>query len=81
MIFLDYQKALLKDSKQFVPSEQEVNKCLQLVITELKQEDDIELTIRIVEVDEIKQLNADYRHKNTATNVLSFPYEKIEGGG
>ena len=36
---------------------------------------DFELTVRIVEPAEITELNHLYRHKNTATNVLSFPAE------
>ena len=34
-----------------------------------------EITIRLVEPDEGRQLNAEYRGKDYATNVLSFPYE------
>lgn len=34
---------------------------------------DVELTIRIVDEVEIKDLNNRYRNKNYATNVLSFP--------
>lgn len=34
---------------------------------------DAELTLRIVDKAEITELNATYRHKNYATNVLSFP--------
>jgi probable rRNA maturation factor len=37
-----------------------------------------ELTIRIVDEAEITQLNADYRDKNTATNILSFPADLPE---
>lgn len=33
-----------------------------------------ELTIRIVDEDESAQLNRQYRHKQGATNVLSFPF-------
>lgn len=33
-----------------------------------------EITIRLVEVDEGRALNRDYRGKDYATNVLSFPY-------
>ena len=32
-----------------------------------------ELTLRLVHVDEITQLNQMYRKKNQATNVLAFP--------
>ncbi len=34
-----------------------------------------EISIRIVDREEISQLNASYRHKSTETNVLSFPAE------
>ena len=33
------------------------------------------MTVRIVDVDEITQLNTQYRQKTGATNVLSFPFE------
>lgn len=36
---------------------------------------DMEITIRIVNAAEGQQLNFDYRHKDYATNVLSFVYE------
>lgn len=36
---------------------------------------DISLVIRLVDEDEGKNLNYTYRNKNSATNVLSFPYE------
>ena len=36
------------------------------------------LTLRIVDRDEITALNRDYRDKNKATNVLSFPTEPID---
>lgn len=38
-----------------------------------------ELTIRIVDEAEITSLNMQYRGKDGATNVLSFPYEPMEG--
>jgi probable rRNA maturation factor len=34
-----------------------------------------EVTVRIVDEAEITVLNASYRHKDAATNVLSFPFE------
>ncbi len=34
------------------------------------------LTVRFVDSEEGQALNAHYRHKNYATNVLSFPYEQ-----
>lgn len=34
-----------------------------------------EITVRIVDEDEIQQLNQQFRGKNNPTNVLSFPFE------
>jgi probable rRNA maturation factor len=42
------------------------------------QQPDIELTIRIVDAQEIQQLNKQYRHIDKATNILSFPFEAPE---
>lgn len=39
----------------------------------------IELTIRIVAIEEMAMLNKTYRHKDGPTNVLSFPFEQPEG--
>ena len=46
--------------------------------TEQFQQQDFELTLRIVDSAESQQLNADYRGKNKPTNVLSFPFEAPE---
>ncbi len=45
----------------------------------LPQYDNTELTIRLVDIDESQQLNAQYRDKNKPTNVLSFPFEAPKG--
>jgi probable rRNA maturation factor len=37
-----------------------------------------EVTVRFVDAEEGRQLNRDYRGKDYATNVLSFPYESGE---
>ena len=37
------------------------------------EQDDAELTIRVVDENEIHALNLKYRHKDSSTNVLSFP--------
>ena len=36
---------------------------------------DAEITVRIVDAEEGQALNRDYRHKDYATNVLTFDYE------
>ncbi|MGI9247380.1 MAG: rRNA maturation RNase YbeY [Woeseiaceae bacterium] len=38
-----------------------------------------ELSVRVVDRDEIRSLNRDYRQKDAATNVLSFPAGAIQG--
>jgi len=45
----------------------------------LPQHDNTELTIRLVNINESQQLNAQYRGKDKPTNVLSFPFEVPEG--
>ena len=37
--------------------------------------DEAEVTIRIVDVSEMTELNTRYRHKQGPTNVLSFPFD------
>ena len=39
----------------------------------------LSLSVRVVESDEIKRLNGEYRGKAAATNVLSFPFDSIPG--
>ena len=38
-----------------------------------------ETSIRIVSIEEITELNRSYRHKDTPTNVLSFPFDAPPG--
>ena len=38
----------------------------------------MDITIRIVDVAEMTQLNRDFRGKDKPTNVLSFPFESVE---
>ena len=40
---------------------------------------DLEVSVRIVSSDEIRQLNRDFRDRDKPTNVLSFPPGPIEG--
>ena len=47
----------------------------------LHQHGDAELLIRLVDRRESRQLNTRYRHKNNATNVLSFPADLPEEVG
>ena len=49
-----------------------VNETLKIISQPQK-----DLTVRLVEESEIKQLNRDYRNKDKPTNVLSFPFEGV----
>lgn len=42
-------------------------------------DDEISVSLRVVDEVESQQLNADYRDKNYPTNVLSFPMEMPDG--
>ena len=44
-------------------------------VSQISSRSDSQMTIRLVDEEEITQLNNDYRGKNKATNVLSFPFE------
>ncbi|MEX1033208.1 MAG: rRNA maturation RNase YbeY [Cellvibrionaceae bacterium] len=39
------------------------------------EQGEVEVSVRLVDRDESQRLNRQYRHKNTPTNVLSFPSE------
>jgi len=49
--------------------------CEAVLLSETISKPDAALTIRLVDNDEMQQLNRDYRHKDKPTNVLSFPFE------
>ncbi len=78
-LFLDVQKVIDSDT---IPAnnliEHWVKTTLQLENPDLNPDTEFELTIRIVDKDEIQVLNKTYRHKDKPTNVLSFPYEGFE---
>ena len=70
---VDVQWALEEPPSADLPSEVQIHRWVDVVLKELKPR--AELTVRIVEPDEITELNTQYRHKNAPTNVLSFPVD------
>lgn len=64
---IDIQNASDSDD---VPEPESIRRWANSALTQLA---DAQLCIRIVNTDEITQLNHQYRDKNKATNVLSFP--------
>lgn len=61
-----------------IPSDTQLTKwaeCAHALGSELPSDLPVELGIRIVTVDEMKQLNGEFRDKAHPTNVLSFPMQ------
>ena len=71
---VDIQYAVTVDG---MPEESEIRQWVLQTLPE--QNKASELTIRVVDEAEITALNRQYRGKEGATNVLSFPYEAIPG--
>jgi probable rRNA maturation factor len=53
-----------------LPSRQKIRRW----VTKSLEGDSAEVTVRFVDTEEGQALNREYRHKDYATNVLSFPY-------
>lgn len=64
-------------SSSSIPSTKELKQWTKAVLQ--KKMPRAEITVRIVEKDEMRQLNHTYRHKDKPTNVLSFPFEVPKG--
>ncbi|MET1078683.1 MAG: rRNA maturation RNase YbeY [Pseudomonas sp.] len=75
MLELDLQRA----SDAEAPSEAAFAQWCALALRQRSA--DSELTIRLVDEAEARELNRTYRHKDYATNVLSFPADVPEGPG
>lgn len=69
MVEVDLQLAVDADR---LPSQAQLQAWINAVVDPGQ---DAELTVRIVDEQEMTQLNCTYRHKPGVTNVLSFPFE------
>ncbi|GGB33363.1 endoribonuclease YbeY [Oceanisphaera marina] len=74
-LWLDLQIAC--DEAPGLPDEQQLESWL--IATLGKERDETELTVRLVDEAESRELNRDYRGKDKSTNVLSFPFEAPPG--
>jgi len=72
---IDYQ---LASDFSPVPTEQDIQVWADAVLTHQALAEQ-EFTVRIVNTDEGQTLNREYRQKDYATNVLSFPFEAPPG--
>jgi probable rRNA maturation factor len=59
------------------PSAAQIQLWIDTALADLEQ--DTEIVVRIVDAQESAELNQQYRHKQGATNILSFPVEIPEG--
>ncbi len=50
-----------------------------IAAAEESAKDGVEVSVRVVDVDEMQMLNREYRDKDKPTNVLSFPAGEIDG--
>jgi len=69
---LDIQNAC----SRAIPEEEDFARWIEAALD--GERDDAEVSLRIVDADEITALNHQYRGKNYATNVLSFPADLPE---
>lgn len=74
MLELDLQNA---SSANALPSEEQFRQWCELALRQRSA--DSELTIRLVDEEEGRELNRTWRHKDYATNVLSFPADIPDG--
>ena len=62
-----------------VPASASFRRWVEAALRGARRRKSVELAIRIVDADEGRTLNRDYRGKDYATNVLSFPVELPPG--
>ncbi|CUA83396.1 rRNA maturation RNase YbeY [Pseudidiomarina woesei] len=71
-VSVDLQVACNADN---LPSEASFESWVEAALLHVNHQQEAELTIRIVDPEEGLELNQQYRGKDYATNVLSFPFE------
>lgn len=77
---VDVQMAVGGALKQRVPDEDLIKHWVNVAVAGAKRNTPAtQMTVRIVELDEITRLNKEYRQKSGPTNVLSFPFELDPG--
>ena len=67
---LSVQRAVEGEDKANAPKKNHIRRWAQAALQQ-----DAEVTVRLVGAEEGRALNRDYRGKDYATNVLSFPYD------
>ena len=75
---LEIQRAC-KGEASGLPSDDVITRWVETCLSDYRE--DAECVIRLVDAGEAKELNSQYRQKDRATNVLSFPMEMPETSG
>ncbi len=71
---LEVQRIAASDN---VPSDKQFQEWVEKALSEFHK--NAEIVIRIVDIKEITELNVQYRLKEGATNILSFPFDAPDG--
>jgi probable rRNA maturation factor len=71
-LHLDIAADLSASLQASVPAREQILQWLTAALQQVKYTKPIELTLRVVTIEESNQLNLTYRNKNNPTNVLSF---------
>ncbi|WP_428945549.1 rRNA maturation RNase YbeY [Pantoea sp. FN060301] len=74
-VILDLQIAC--EQPEGLPAESDFRRWLEAVLPQFQEES--EVTVRVVDEAESRELNHTYRGKDKPTNVLSFPFEAPPG--
>lgn len=75
-VLVDVQQACDEDS---IPESAIFDAWVTRAVEATGASHDVEVSVRVVAADEIQALNREYRDKDKATNVLSFPAGPIAG--
>lgn len=62
-----------------VPAEKDIRSWITAAVATQPPRDQLELTVRLVDIEEMSTLNQTYRGKSGPTNVLSFPADLPAG--
>ncbi len=73
---VDVARATEDDS---IPDTGFIRDWVKLAVESANKVQNAEVSVRIVDAEEMQALNRDYRHRNSPTNVLSFPAGPVAG--
>jgi probable rRNA maturation factor len=75
-VLVDVQQACDDDT---IPEAEIVDAWVTWAVEAATAPTDVEVSVRIVDAEEVRALNREYRDKDKATNVLSFPAGPLAG--